>query len=104
MSTYVWLAIGLAAVGTWATRASLILLLGRVEVPHLVERSFRYVAPSAMAALTVPAFIMPAGELQLSPPHLLAGIAGGLVAWRFGSFLGTLVVGLGTFTVLSTFL
>jgi branched-subunit amino acid transport protein len=104
MSDRVWIAIGLAAVGTWAIRASLILLFGRVQVPPLLERSFRYVAPSVMAALSVPAFIAPSGHLELSAPHLLAALAGGLVAWRFASFLGTLVAGLGAFALVSALL
>jgi branched-subunit amino acid transport protein len=99
--TGAWIAVVLVAFGTWAMRASLVVLFGRVDVPPLLARAFRYVAPSAMAALSIPAFIAPSGGLQVSPPHLLAALAGGLVAWRFHSFLGTLVVGLAVFAVLT---
>ena len=100
MTARAW-AVLLAAVGTWATRASLVLLFGRVPVPPVVERSFRYVAPSVLAALAVPAFIAPDGPVVLGPPHLLGAAAGGLVAWRFRSFLGTLVVGLAVYAATS---
>lgn len=100
MNTTVWLAVVLVAAGTWASRASLILLLGRITLPVRVERSFRYVAPSVMAALSVPAFIAPDGTPAFSVAHLAAAVVGGLVAWRFSSFLGTLVAGLATFTLL----
>lgn len=99
-----WLVIGLAGAGTWAMRASLILLFGRVEVPPLLDRAFRYVAPSVMAALSVPAFIAPDGAPAFSVAHLAAAIAAGLVAWRFESFLGTLIAGLATFTLLTALL
>lgn len=104
MTATAWLAVVLVAAGTWASRASLILLLGRMTLPVRVERSFRYVAPSVMAALSVPAFIAPDGEPAFSVAHLAAAIAAGLVAWRFESFLGTLIAGLATFTLLTALL
>lgn len=104
MTGRAWFVVGLAGLGTWAMRASLIVLLGRVAVPPLLERSFRYVAPSVMAAICVPAFIAPAGTVMMSAPHILAGALAGLVAWRFGSFLATLAVGLAAFTLFSSLL
>ena len=101
MTARAWTAVLLAAVGTWATRTSLVLLFGRVRVPPLLERSFRYVAPSVLAALSVPAFVAPEGSVTLSLPHLLAATAGGVVAWRFHSFLGTLAVGLSVYAAAS---
>lgn len=104
MTGRAWLVIGLAGLGTWGMRASLILLFGRVAVPPLLQRSFRYVAPSVMAAIAVPAFIAPDGVMAISVPHLTAAVAAGLVAWRFSSFVGTLVAGLATFTLMSNLL
>lgn len=101
MTERAWLVVALAGIGTWGMRASLVLLLGRVQVPDVVERSFRYVAPSVMAAISVPAFIAPGGTVTFSPPHLAAAGAAGLLAWRTGSFLATLAAGLTVFTVLS---
>lgn len=104
MTATAWLAVALVGLGTWASRASLILLLGRLQLPVRVERSFRYVAPSVMAALSVPAFVAPDGVPAFSPAHLLAALAAGLVAWRFASFLGTLVAGLATYALVSAVL
>lgn len=101
MTARAWTAVLLCAVGTWATRASLVLLFGRVRVPTLLERSFRYVAPSVLAALSVPTFVAPEGSMAFSIPHVLSAAAGGLVAWRFHSFLGTLVAGLAVYAAAS---
>lgn len=88
-----WLVITAAGAGTYALRASLILLLARIEVPPLLDRSFRYVAPAAMAALAVPAFVAPGGTVSFAAPHVAAGVAGGLVAWRWHSVPATLAAG-----------
>ena len=102
MSTRTWIAVLVVAVGTWASRSALILLLGRVELPERVRRSFRYVAPSVMAALSVPAFLAPGGSPTLSAPHLVAGALALATAWRWRSFVATLAVGLLVYTVVPT--
>ena len=101
MTARAWTAVLLVALGTYAARASLVVAFGRFDVPPLLTRAFRYVAPSVLAALSVPAFLMPDGELHVSVPHLSAALAGGLVAWRFHSFLGTLVAGFAAFGLMS---
>lgn len=99
-----WLAVLLVGVGTWALRSSLVLMLGRVEIPARLERAFRYVAPSVMAAIAVPAFVAPGGQLSLSVAHLAAAAAAIVVARRVGSFIATLAVGLATYALLSLLL
>lgn len=100
----VWIVILAAGAVTYALRSSLIVLLSSAEVPALLERAFRYVAPAVLAALAVPAFLAPGGALALDVPRLLAGVAGGAVAWRFRSVLGTLVAGMATYLGLSALL
>lgn len=104
ISTTAWLAFVLVGLGTWAMRASLILLFGHVSIPPLLDRSFRYVAPSVLAAISVPVFLMPQGQVGFSLPHVAGALGAGLVAWRFKTFLGTLAAGLLTFTGLSALL
>lgn len=96
-----WLVITAAGAGTYALRASLILLFSRVAVPALLERAFRYVAPAVLAALAVPAFVAPGGTVTFAAPQLAAGIAGGVVAWRFRSVPATLVAGFGAYGLVS---
>lgn len=104
LETQAWLAVITVGIGTWALRSSLVLVFGRVEIPHRLERAFRYVAPSVMAAIAVPAFIAPGGQLSLSVAHLAAAAAAIVVARRIGSFIATLAVGLVTYGLLSAVL
>ncbi|MDX1657812.1 MAG: AzlD domain-containing protein [Nitriliruptorales bacterium] len=92
-----WLVIGTIGLGTWAMRASLILLFRDATVPDVVERGFRYVGPAVLAALSVPGLLAPGGSLDLTGLRIPAGIVAGLVAWRTENLLLTLVAGLAVF-------
>lgn len=96
-----WSVILLAGLGTYALRASLILLLGRVSVPFVAARAFSYVGPAVMAAIAVPAILAPGGVFDPATVRVPAAAAAGLVAWRFRSVPLTLAVGLGTFALLT---
>ncbi len=90
-----WLLIaGMGAI-TYALRLSLIVLLGRAQVPPAVLRALRYVPPAVFSALVAPAVARPAGALELSPanPHLLAGLLAAAVAWRTKSMVLTILLG-----------
>ncbi|MFQ5555250.1 MAG: AzlD domain-containing protein [Acidimicrobiia bacterium] len=91
-----WAAIAAIGVGTYLTRLSFIGLFGRRPVPRMLETPLRFVAPAALAALTVPAFVAPGGGLDLTPGNLrlVAGIAAGLVAWRTRTVGLPILVGL----------
>ena len=87
----------LAGIGTYLMRASLVVLLGRVAVPAGLERSFRYIAPAVLAAIVAPALLLDgAGTPDVLDARVLAGIAGGIAAWRWRTIPATLAVGLGT--------
>jgi len=77
------LIVGMGAV-TYAIRLSLILLLGRLRVPPLVQRGLRFVPPAVLSALIFPELLLPGGTLMLSLGNvrLLAGVLAGLVAWQ----------------------
>lgn len=96
-----WAVIVTIGAGTWALRSSLVLLFGRVEVPRILERAFRYVGPAVLAAIAVPAFVAPGGDLDPVSLRLPAAVVAGLVAWRWHSVPWTLIAGLGTFAALS---
>ena len=94
------LALGVLIVGmgvvTYAIRVSLILLLGRLNVPPLVQRALRFVPPAVLSALIVPELLMPGGTVMFSlgNPRLLAGVLAGAVAWKSKNILLAIAVGM----------
>ena len=98
----IWLLFVGAAVGTFALRYSFIFLFGKVEVPVWLQKALRFVPASVLAALVFPALLYPNGsfDFSLNNIHLLAGIGGGLVAWKTKDVLWTIIVGMGLFWLL----
>lgn len=91
-----WPVLILGGLATYAIRASFILLIGRREIPPLLRRALHYIPPAVLTAIILPELLLPGGRLHLSAanPHLLAGAAAALVAWRTRSVLLTIVVGM----------
>ena len=93
-------ALGILIVGmgvvTYAIRLSLILLLGRLKVPPLVQRALRFVPPAVLSALIFPELLLPGGTLMFSPanPRLLAGVLAGAVAWKSKNVILAMAVGM----------
>lgn len=92
-----WLLLIAMGAVTFLSRISMIVLLGRVEIPDLVRRALKYVPPAVLSAIIAPALLRPAGPLDLSLGNvrLLAGLAATLVAWRTRNVLLTIAVGMG---------
>lgn len=94
MST-TWIVILVAAVGTFAQRASFLAFAHRLaEVSPQAQRVLRQIPPAVLASLVLPSLVRPGGELDLWQPRLLAGVVAGLVAWRSRNAGLTLVVGM----------
>lgn len=92
----IWTTILLAGIGTYAMRASFLVFAHRLaDVPPRVQRLLRQIPPAALAAIVVPAFLRPEGQLDLWQPRFLAGVIAALVAWRTKNIALTLVVGIG---------
>jgi branched-subunit amino acid transport protein len=90
---------GMMAV-TFATRYTMIALLGRISLPDILHRALRYVPVAVLTALIAPALVMPQGDglmLTWRSPHLVAGLLAILVAWRTRHLLLTIVAGMGSF-------
>ncbi len=93
-------ALGVIIVGmgivTYAIRLSLILLLGRLRVPPLVQRALRFVPPAVLSALIFPELLLPGGTLMFSlgNARLLAGMLAGVVAWRSKNVLLAIAAGM----------
>lgn len=91
---------------TYAIRLSLILLLGRLKVPPLVQRALRFVPPAVLSALIFPELLLPGGTLMLSlgNARLLAGVLAGVVAWQSKNVLLAIAVGMMALWVLQAVL
>jgi branched-subunit amino acid transport protein len=92
----VWLVIVGMGVVTFAIRLSMIVLLGHVGVPALVQRALRFVPPAVFSAIILPELLRPAGSLDLSwgNAQLLAGALAAVVAWRTRNVLLSIAVGM----------
>lgn len=89
-----WVVVLIAGIATFLIRFSFIALFGRVSVPAPLERSLKYIAPSVLAALAVPAIIAPDGSIDPLSVFVPAAILGGLAAWRTRSIGAAIVVGM----------
>jgi branched-subunit amino acid transport protein len=98
----VWLTIVIAGLLTYAMRFSFVLLFGQLEVPSRLKQTLRFVPPAVLTAIILPELLLPGGsfDLSLGNERLLAGIIAALVAWRSGSVLVTILVGMAALLIL----
>ena len=101
-----WLIVIGMGVVTYLIRLSLIALLGRIDVPPIVQRALRFVPPAVLSAIIFPELLSPGGSLDISLGNvrLLAGILAALVAWRTRNVLLTIAVGMAALWILIPFL
>jgi branched-subunit amino acid transport protein len=92
---------GMALV-TYATRISMIAILGRWEVSPLARQTLHYVPIAAFAAIIAPELIERGGRLaiELDNPRFIAGIVAIIVAAWTRHTLLTIVVGMGAMWVM----
>ena len=98
----IWLTILGMALATYATRVTTMLVL-RGDVAPWLRRWLGYVPVAMFTALILPPLLLSeqAGAKVLAlGPALPAGLVGGLVAWRTGNVLLTIMAGLVTFWAL----
>ena len=94
--------LAVSAVGTYAMRGGLILLLADRTLPDHVERGLRYVGPAVLAALTVSLAAGGGGEgSSLDAAEIVATFAACATAWRTKNLLWTLLVGMTTLIALT---
>lgn len=95
MTAYHWLVIFTMAVITYGLRVSFLLLHEKLSFPPVVQRALRYVPYAVLAALVMPAvFVGDLGRFELEPARVVAAITGALIAWRTGSVILTLTLGM----------
>lgn len=99
-----WLIIIAMGVVTFGIRLLPIVLLGRIEIPLVVQRALRFVPPAVLSAIIAPELLMSSGQVNLSlgNARLIAGVLATVVAWRTKNVLLTIAVGMIALWVLSS--
>jgi len=97
-----WITIILLTVATILTRSSFFLLGNAVKFPPKVQHALRYAPAAALAAIVVPDLLLSGGAVTvtLANPKLLAGVGAAVFFVATGRLLGTIVVGMGLFTLI----
>ena len=98
-----WSIVLVIGIGTYLTRLSFVGVLGSRAMPTWAERPLKYVAPSVLAALVLPAVLLEDGGLDVTPtgnPRFLAAVAAAAVVLRFRSVSWAIVVGMGALWLL----
>src|SRR5512135_333195 len=98
-----WLIILGMGIVTFGIRLVPIVLLGRVEIPLIVQQALRFVPPAVLTAIVVPELLYHGNQIDLSLTNLrlLAGLIAIVVAWRTKNALLTIGVGMIALWVLS---
>lgn len=95
MSENLWIILGMAVV-TYATRASLLLAGGRVQLPPRLHQALRYLPVALLTAIIAPELLVRNDALAVTwrNDYLWAGIVCIVVAWRTKNVLWTVLTGL----------
>ncbi len=99
-----WLIIVGMGLVTFGTRLTPIVLLGRIEIPVIVQRALRFVPPAVLTAIIVPELLYRNNQIDvaLTNLRLLAGLIAIVVAWRTKNALMTIGVGMVALWVLQS--
>jgi len=92
----VYLIAGMALV-TFIIRYTLFAFAGRVEFPAHLMRALQYVPPAVLAAITIPAILIPTGDgisMSYTNPYLIGGLLAFGVGWFSRNLLLTIVIGM----------
>jgi branched-subunit amino acid transport protein len=98
-----WLIIIGMGLVTFGIRFVPIVLLGRIEIPLMMQRALRFVPPAVLTAIVVPELLYRNDQLDVSLTNvrLLAGVIAIVVAWRTKNALITIGVGMIALWILS---
>lgn len=105
MNNHIWLIIALTGTGTYLLRLSFIQLLSGQTLSPAIRRVLRYIPSAVLAALVLPAFVMPDGvvDISLGNIHLIAGLLALAAAFATRNMLVVLGVGMGSLWGLNYF-
>ena len=98
----VWLTIFLLLGATILTRCSFFLLGHRVKLPPKAQHALRYAPAAALAAIVAPDLLLMNGQLAVTwmNPKLMAGLGAAVFFLATRHLLGTIIAGMGLFTLL----
>lgn len=86
---------------TYTMRAGLILVLADREIPLILTRALRNVAPAVLSALVISLIANPdAANVGISVPEVAGIVAAGPVAWLTKNLLMTVGAGMAVFWTL----
>lgn len=94
----VWPLVFVLGLGTFALRLSFIQLQAWIDgLPSGLEAALAFVPPAVLAALIAPELVVLDGSLveTVGNPRAVAGAVALVVAWRTGSMIATIAVGMG---------
>lgn len=100
MQTF-FLVAGMAMV-TFAIRYLILPLSGRIQFSNGMRRALRYVPPSVLTAIIVPAAMIPDGQvlnLSWTNPYCVGAILTTLIGWFSKNLLITIVGGMTAFAL-----
>ena len=95
MSAFV--AILLAGLGTYLSRAIFILALAERRFPPLALRALEYVAPAVLGALVVSMLTTADGQVHMGTAELAGLACAAVVAWKSRNHILTLVAAMAVF-------
>jgi len=97
-----WIVFAMGLV-TFGIRLVPIVLLGRIEIPLVMQRALRFVPPAVLTAIIVPELLYRNNQIDVSLTNvrLLAGLIAILVAWRTKNALITIGGGMIALWILS---
>jgi branched-subunit amino acid transport protein len=95
--------IALGGVLTYLTRLSFIALIPHQSLPQIFRSGLRFVPPAVLAAIILPALLLPADSLDFSTENhrLLAGVVAIFVGWRSRNIWLTIAAGMLTLWILN---
>ncbi len=101
-----WLIIIGMGLVTFGIRLVPIVLLGRFEIPVIVQRALRFVPPAVLTAIVVPELLYRNDQIDMSLTNarLLAGLIAIVVAWRTKNALITIGAGMIALWILQAFI
>ena len=85
------LILGMTAIA-FASKFTMIAILGKMDLPAWLGRSLRFVVPSVLTAVVAPAVLVRGGALAVGPSN--ARLVAGVVAWRTRNMLWTIIAGM----------
>lgn len=97
----VWSLMVVIGVGSWATRMSFFVLVGRSRaIGPTAGRILRLIPAAVLTALVVPGLTRATGSFDLTTTRFAAGVVAAVVAWRSRNVLATIAAGMATLWLL----